>query len=323
MKMHTLLLSAALILFSHFAFADNTALLKEIVKKAKISASDSLMIVQDGKVVYSDFFGGTDQVRNVQSVTKSVCGLALGILLEEGKLKSFDVPLSQWIPSWTADPVKSQITLRMIMNHTSGYPDVETLPEFFKNGDLVTEAIKVSLITAPGERFHYSSIATTLLQKVISQTSGQSVENYVNERILFPLGITEAKWKRDQAGNERVSGGLSLSTAGLLKLGTLILNEGRFENKTIIGSQTLQTLLTKSQPFEPYGLLWWLAPSFGSKTAEQNDLVSAAGWGGQFVTVYPEKHLIAVRTKDPMTVDENQYEQQNFHEFIGLISKWQ
>jgi CubicO group peptidase (beta-lactamase class C family) len=215
MKFYRNLLICFFLFLPLFTFADNQALIAEMADKARASASDSLLIVQDGKVLYENYFGGTDRVRNVQSITKSISALAIAALMDDGKISSLDTLMSQWIPAWSQDAAKSQITLRMVMSQTSGYPDVDTIPDFLSLPDLVSSAIAVPLIAKPGSEFRYSSIACSLLQTVISQASGQSVEEFVNQRIFAALEITDSKWKRDAVGHERTSGGLFLSTADL------------------------------------------------------------------------------------------------------------
>lgn len=170
---------------STLALPDNTVLLQEIAKRAVESESDSLVIVQNGKIVYSNYFTGQDQVRSVQSITKSISAVAIGILLDQGKIDSLDLPMSHWIPEWSTDSEKSKITLRMIMNHTSGLPDVNSAPEFWLQPNTVIAAINTPLIAHPGSQYLYSNIGVSLLQQVISRSSGKSVTAFVREFLFF------------------------------------------------------------------------------------------------------------------------------------------
>ena len=321
--MRSIWLLLAFLILPQFTYASNESLISEIAEKAMAAETDSLVILENGKVIYENYFGETDHIRNVQSITKSVTGLALGILLDEGKLKSFDLPMSTWIPEWKNDLQKSKITLRMMMNHTSGYPDTEVDEEFFKRDDLVSSAIPIALTAEPGSRFLYSNIGTTLLQTVVAQVSGQSVDSYATEKIFKPLGISEHFWKLDKAGHERIAGGLSLSTAGLVQLGQLMLANGTYQGQQIISAETLKILLTKSQSYSNYGLLFWLEHAFGNKNPEAWQLFECVGYGGQFVITYPAKNLIIVRTKDPYKLVDEKLQQQAFGELRDLASKWQ
>jgi CubicO group peptidase (beta-lactamase class C family) len=315
MKILKKLAFVVLLVSTSIAGAANEALLNEIIEKAKTSESDSLVIIQDEKILYANYFSSADQVRNIQSITKSVGALAIGILLDQGKISSLDAPMSSWLPEWAVDSEKSKITLRMILNHTSGISDSQF-------SDLVAVA-RGAQAAGVGGRFEYSSVAVSLLQTVIEQSAGKKVEVFVKEKILDPLEIQDYFWNKDKAGNEALSGGLGLSTDGLIKIGKLILEEGSFKGRQIIKTSTLRLLLTKSQNYKSYGLLWWLQRPTGDADPNNYQLFSAWGWGGQFITVYPAKKLIAVRTKNPTTITDDKFAVQEFPDFRNLIGKWQ
>ena len=104
----------------------------------------------------------------------------------------------------------------------------------------------------------------------------------------------------------------------------MILDEGQFDGKAVISKSSLKTLLTKSQNFKSYGLLWWLTRPFGSGDPTDYQIFRAEGWGGQYISVYPAKGIIAIRTKDPSTLSEDEAKAtlQQFYEFRDLIAKW-
>lgn len=304
MRKHSrFLISFLFIVFSALpTFASNEDLLKEIVARAEATGSDSLVIIQNNKVVYSNLFGGKDLHRNVQSITKSVVGLAIGSLLQQGLIESLDVPMTLWFPAWRLDAEKSKITLRMIMNHTSGLPHGSV--DFFDAEDVILQAQETPLIAKPGTKFQYSNVGVTLLQRVIAIASGQSVTNYVNAKVLAPAGITGAAWQTDRLGHERTSGGLMLRTSDLVKLGQYMLGHK---------AACEDLLLAKSAKRSDYGLLWWL----------KEEMYFAQGWGGQFLVINPKTNTIAIRTKDPKTVDSSKLDEQYYKDFVDLVSKWQ
>ncbi len=314
--MLTLRLLPILLLFPAIALAGNDALLEKIIQGAKESESDSLVIVENGRAIYSNYFHGKDGLYSVQSITKSICALAIGVLLDEGKISSLDLPMSTWIPAWRVDPQKSKITLRMIMNHTSGLPDIGTVPEFWQQPDIVLAATTTSLIAEPGSSYLYSNIGSSLLQPVIQQAAGKSATDFVHEKVFAPLRILDFRWNKDKAGQEISSGGIYLRTKDLVKLGKMLLQGGELWGKRVIQAKTLELLVSKSQPYFSYGLLFWLdqSPSGGS-------LFSAIGWGGQYIVVFPEKNLIAIRVKDPKSIKDKG--RQKFKDFRSLISQWE
>ncbi len=319
--MRNLVLWFQIILFAGGSVhAGNEALLREILDKARSAESDSLLIFEKGEIIYQDYFGGQDKLRSVQSITKSVCALAIAILIDEEKIGSLDLPMSTWIPEWKTDSAKSKITLRMIMNHTSGLPDIKTVEDFWSQIDIVAAAKQVAVEAEPGSRYLYSNVATSLLEPVIAQASDQTVSSYVNQKIFRPLAIYDFRWSKDKVGHEVTAGGLFLKTADLLKLGKLMLQNGFYDGIRVVQPKTYAQLIKPSQSFASYGLLFWL-DSMNSKGDAQ--LISAIGWGGQYLTVYPAKNLIAIRTKSPQSIDEGRRRQQSFKEFRTLIAKWE
>ena len=299
--------------------ADNTELLRHLEAGAIESGSDHLTVIENGRVLYSNRFGQTEKVQSVQSITKSVCALAIGVLLDRGAIRTIEEPMSAWIPAWKSHPEKSKITLRMILSHTSGLPNDA---ELGNARDRIEYAIQRDLVAAPGEKFIYSNVGSALFQHVIASASGQSVESFVDQFLFLPLGITDRSWYKDELGHEGTGGGLSMRPSDLIKIGEMMLASGLYAGKQVVSALTHQLILKKSQTLVDYGLLWWLKlPKRPS--ASEFRAYTAAGWGGQYITVFPEKNLIAVRTRDPFTIDENNEEQQSFGTFIDLVTRWQ
>lgn len=309
------------VLWSSVALGDgHDLLLKTIMARAKATGSDSLVIKQNGRVVVSTFFGQSDRVRNVQSVTKSIAALAIGLLHEQGRISSFDAPMSTWIPEWAHNPQKSKITLRMIMSHTSGLPAM--VDGLFDAPDVIRASAAAELVGVPGAQHLYSNVGAMLLQTVIAQASGESPENFLNRNLFAPLGIFDARWKHDLAGHELTSGGLFLSTADLLAIGEMLLAEGRAGGFQIVAKATLQELTSKSQTYFDYGLLFWLNRAAGAPSDSPFVLFSAMGWGGQFISVYPDQGVVAIRTRDPLLIDYERLDEQYYRDFRELVSAW-
>ncbi len=305
-----------------FSFAANEVLLDKMILQSRATGSDSFVVISNGQTLFSEYANGPEHVQNVQSITKSVTGLAVALLLEEKKIESLNTPMSTWFPEWANDRLQSKVTLMMILNHTSGITD-ENAPEgFFKNADLIASARVFKPAHPPGTYFEYSNIATTLLQKVVADSSGQTAEAYVNQKIFLPMGIENMTWRKDQMSQEAIAGGMSLSPQALIKLGQMILNKGKFEGKQIVSESTVQLLLAKSSSLADYGLLWWLQKTQSQRNKASYDIYLAAGWGGQYIYVYPAKNLIVVRTRNPLKIDHEKYGEQDYHELRNLVALW-
>ncbi|WP_447726129.1 serine hydrolase domain-containing protein [Sphingomonas koreensis] len=134
-------------------------------------------------------------VFHMASVTKPLVATAIMQLAEAGRL-DLDASPSRYIPYLRIDdPRRGNVTIRQMLNHSSGLPDIEDY-EWDKpqtdDGALerwVRGLSDIHLLSAPGSAFHYSNLAYDLLADVIAKASGMPFETYMRQRILAPLGM--------------------------------------------------------------------------------------------------------------------------------------
>jgi len=322
---------AASLLAPTLGMADDSSLIQQMIQEATQFKSDSLVILQNGDTVIENYFGGEDAVRSVQSVSKSITAIAIELLIDQGRIGSLDVPMSTWIPGWTQDPVKSTITLRMILSQTSGMaPDTDQIqyPGALRAGDLVAYSSNSELDATPGTQFLYSTMGVSLLQPVVAQAAGTGFTNYVYWNLFHPLGIEDAYWEKDQAGHEFAAGGLKLSTKDLVQVGKLMLGHGIVNGQSVLSERGWSELTQKSQSLHNYGLLWWLEQP-GSSPALSSDpsllsIFYAYGYGGQYLVVYPDKGLIGVRTNaaNIRVTDPTEFEAEQYYTFLTRMAAW-
>lgn len=169
-------------------------------------------IVQDGEIAYARGFGvqsletGTpvtpDSLFCLASIVKCFVATAVMQLAEQGRV-NLDSPLIEYIPDFRLDDERyPRITLRQILSHTSGMPDMDeneydelmAHPEYDEGAPerYVRALSSRTLIAAPGERFAYSNIAYNVLGHLIATLSGQTFEAYMQEHVLRPTGMPES-----------------------------------------------------------------------------------------------------------------------------------
>jgi CubicO group peptidase (beta-lactamase class C family) len=132
---------------------------------------------------------------HMASVTKTVVATAIMQLVERGQV-ALDAPYVQYVPQFKiADPRGRTITVRQLLTHTSGLPDAQSYgwdrPEF-DDGALERYLESLSntlLLSPPGVRFSYSDIGFDILGSLIARIAGSSLEKYVTEHVLTPLGM--------------------------------------------------------------------------------------------------------------------------------------
>ena len=235
---------------------------RALLDGAAASESDAMLVMRDGKVLAEYHKPGSAHTGiEMMSVTKSLVGLAVGRLLTQGKITSLDQPVSDFYPEWKQGQ-KSRITLRMLLNHTSGLQNERnTSIEIYPALDGLQLALAAELSDPPGTRFAYNNKAMNLLAGVIEKASGLRMDRYIVQELLQPMGITDASWNKDgfdRAGHPYAMAGWNSTAEAALKVGQLVLDEGRWRGQALIRADYIREMVGQSQPFEQsYGLLWW------------------------------------------------------------------
>lgn len=190
-------------------------------------------IVQHGKLVYSRGFGiqklgSPDQAITPQtlfhmaSITKTFVATGVMQLWEQGKV-DLDAPVTNYVPYFRIDdPRYTRITVRQMLSHSSGMPDVEDY-EWNKpqNDDGALEryvrslsSMKLKLLFDPGTGFSYSNMAYEVLGDLIAKVSGKSFEDYVEANILRPLGMNTSALLLSQADPKLLAQGYTRPRGG-------------------------------------------------------------------------------------------------------------
>jgi CubicO group peptidase (beta-lactamase class C family) len=236
----------------------DTAALAAIVAEAERTQSDSLLILRDGHTVVERYFGKQQKPIELMSVTKSFASIAVGMLLEEGKIKSVDAPLSTWFPEWKTGR-KAKVTLRHVLTHTSGLEHRKKTGVLHKQDDRVKFARESPIAEEPGSRFSYNNEAVTLLSGVIKAAAGKPLDKFLAERLFAPLGITEWFWQKDKTGNVMTSWGLGLTARDLAKVGAVMLAGGTWNEKPVLPRGWVDASTTNQAPADAgCGYLWWV-----------------------------------------------------------------
>ncbi len=234
--------------------------LDRLVKRCEETGSDALVVVVDGRVVLDRFSGNGRRLIEEMSVTKSVVALAVGSLLDDGRLESLDVPVHRFYPEWRQGRKKS-ITVRHLLEHTSGLQNVRTTDvEIYPSPDFVQLALAAELVDAPGERFSYNNKAVNLIAGIVQRASGVRMDHYIAEKIFEPLDIRSFEWALDSAGNPHAMSGLRIQAHDLAKLGQLLLDDGVYKGRRVISRSYLRDMLCPcvERDYGGCGLLWWL-----------------------------------------------------------------
>ncbi len=248
--------------------AIDQSILESIKSKAVASHSDAVIIQRDGTTIYEDYFEKEEIPIYIASAGKSLTGLAIGKLIDLRLLDSLDQPVHTIYPQWKQGR-KKDITVRMLLNHTSGlqnHPnasvELEPAPNY-KIQNIIELALAAELSNAPGEKVSYNNKAVALLGGIVQELSGKSFDRFFADEFFGPMDITDYDWIKDKSGNPTVHGAFVLKPSDFLKFGELMLNKGSYNGQQIISEEWVSASLEQSQDFTPiWGLLWWRLPEY-------------------------------------------------------------
>jgi CubicO group peptidase (beta-lactamase class C family) len=169
-------------------------------------------LVEEGHIVHAQGYGvqnletgipvTPESLFCVASIAKCFVACAIMQLVEQGILQ-LDAPLVEYLPDFQLDdPHYQEMTLRQILSHTSGMPDMDEIeydqlvahPEFDEEAPVryVRSLVSLKMIALPGERFAYSNIAYNVLGYLIAKMTGLTFDNYMKAHVLSPTGMTDS-----------------------------------------------------------------------------------------------------------------------------------
>lgn len=270
--------------------------LETLVAEAGRANSDALVVLKNGKLVGEWYFGKERGPIQTMSVTKSIVSMAIGHLLDSGAIESLDQPVADFYPEWRQGR-KRDITIRHLLNHTSGLQNVRNAgEEIYPAPDAIQLALAAELSHDPGTHFSYNNKAVNLLGGVVERASGKALDVYVRDAFLTPLCIEATNWYKDESGVPHAMAGLEIDAVGLAKLGQVMLDRGVWKGERLLSEEWVEESTRPSQEFVPNaGLLWWL---YDDSTAPGTlRAYSADGYLGQYIVVLPVERIVVVRQK--------------------------
>lgn len=312
-----LLTTVGLALTPGLAFASDPSepeALRPLLDQALQDGATSLLVMRSDLVLAERYAPGwsADRPREVASVAKSLVAVLIGMAIDDGFIRDLDQPAADFIPQWAGDDRRG-ITLRHLMSMTSGLDDAGLALRGVR-GDQFALNAAAPLRAPPGTRWAYNTPAYHLLFHILVRATGETVEAYAARRLLGPLGMNHTRWITNggQGADGPVTNYYSAASTArdLARLGTLVMDEGRWDGRPLIRAGFVREMITPSQALNPsYGLLWWCNARPGSDATglirghrfprSPRETVAALGAGGQALMLVPSLRLVVVRQGDP------------------------
>ncbi len=250
----------------------------------------NIVVVKDGEIIAECSAPGYDvNIRHLShSMSKTLTGMAIGLLCTEGKL-SLQTKLVDIFPEFEpTDKRFRTITVRHLLTMSTGVP--------FSEVGSVTETewtkafFESKLNFSPGTDFAYNSMNSYILARIVVRKTGMSLTNFLKTKVFSPMGIGNVFWELGPEGIEKGGWGAHLSAENWAKLGVMMLGGGVFEGKRILPEEWVSES-TSSQIEVPesagdynYGYQLWVH--------RKNDYFLFNGMLGQNVWVCPKNNIV-------------------------------
>lgn len=272
----------------------------------------SLLVIRHGYLVLEEYFHGYSPsiAQDVASVCKSFISILTGIAIDDGYIDSVDQVLKEFIPEQitsSMDPQVGMISIRDLLTLSSGFQWREDEPEttgsdtylWGENGYNPWFILSRKIIHAPGSVWNYCTSCVHLLSAVLEKAIHEKPEQFAQQYLMSPLGISSSdwSWETDNLGYNTGGWGLYLTPREMAKLGYLFLKKGVWDGKHIVSSEwvheSTSTQIYINEIFKDrYGYLWMESNLQGSP------VYYAAGHGGQYLVVLPTKDMVVIITQE-------------------------
>jgi CubicO group peptidase (beta-lactamase class C family) len=298
--------------------------LRDRIRRGQLGRIDSFLVVRNGYLVAEEYFNGwdVDDLHTLQSDTKSVTSLLVGIAIAQGKIGSVEDRVVDYFPEYRnirnldarkeAMRIEDLLTMRTGMNWSEGQYLGSPLQQMNESReDWLKFVLDWPMREEPGTRFEYNSGGVILLGGIVRNASGLNVDRFADRYLFGPLGIDRADWFYGYPDAlPHTGGGLLMRPRDMAKIGYLLLRGGRWKDRQVVPEAWIRSSTARVQrpPWSfggypvHYGYLWWLLPvdGTGSETGPGADVFTASGARGQWIFAIPRYDIVVVATGDSL-----------------------
>lgn len=309
------------------------------IENDKYGEIHSMLIYKNDKLVFEDYYEGhkyqwdapghygdyikwnRDMQHCIHSDTKSIVSLCIGIAIDKGFIKSVNQSIFDYLPNYQHLNVnnKEYITIEHLLTMTSGLEweewaislssvENDQIAIFFSDVDPINYVLGSEFAAVPGTRFNYSGGDIQILVEILENASGMKLDEFSEKYLFEPLGITSFDWwlKFPHGDQIQGAGGLKLTPRDMIKIGTLMLNNGMWRGNQVVSKSWVDKC---KKPYKGntgikipgedlgkvgYSYTWW------TKEFEYNNndisMFFAVGWGGQKIIILPDLDMVVVFT---------------------------
>ncbi len=233
--------------------------LAHVRKAAEYSArcrGASLLVIQHGRVIFEEYANGhsAGKTLKIYSGTKAFWNLAALAAVQDGLLR-LDERVAATLSEWSADPRKARVTVRMLLDFSSGLE-----PGTFLHGEGVrnrgASALALPMVAEPSQAFAYGPASLQVFHEVLERKlarRGETPTKYLERRVLRPMGLDAQRYLKDRVGDPLLATGWMLTAREWSAMGRVALAGGA----PVLRRGSLVPALRGSPANRAFALGWW------------------------------------------------------------------
>ncbi|MDO8997921.1 MAG: serine hydrolase [Sediminibacterium sp.] len=264
-----------------------------------------VLMIKNDSILFEKYWEGysDSSLSGSFSVAKSITSILIGAAIKEGKIKSVEQRVGDFIPAFAVGD-KAEVKIKDLLTMSSGtnwnesyWNPLAVTAEAYYGADLMKTATDVKMVDQPGSLHKYKSGDTQLLGLILEKVTGKKLSEYAAEKLWQPLGASnDALWSTDGPnGNTKAFCCFNTNTRDFARIGKFMLDSGKINGVSVIDSAYWKQSITacnikdaKGLACNYYGYQWWLDP-------QHPEIFYARGILGQYIIAIPSKKIIIVR----------------------------
>ena len=306
----------------------NKANLPELIKPVNESLETvAFLVIINDSIHFEKYWHGysDSSFSNSFSISKSWVSTLIGIAISEGKIKSVDQKVCDFLPEF-CEGRNRELTIKNLLTMSSGlnwgedyYNPIGQAAEAYYGNHLSDLIKNLTVIETPGKVFKYNSACTQLLTFIVEEATGETISEYASKKLWQPMGAKHsALWSTDfEGGDEKGFCCINSNARDFSRLGKLYMRQGNWDGRQLLDSSYIKDATSAARLLDEkgnkntnYGYQFWLAERQGLS------IYYSRGFLGQYVICIPEKDMIIVRLGRKFGPNLPDGHHEDFYQFI-------
>lgn len=292
----------------------------------------SFLVIHSDSILFEKYWNdyGKNSRTNSFSMAKSFTALAVGAAIKEGKIKSIDQKVGDFLPEFS-EGKKAEISIKQLLQMSSGIDFGESynnpfgfMAKTYYGTDLYDLTVNKPVVQEAGKVWKYQGGNTLLLSFIIEKACGMSLAEYFSKQFWQPLGAEEkALWTlNEERGIERAFCCFYSNARDYARIGQLMLDSGQWLNQRLIDStfyansiQPVNLPDEEGEVVDHYGLHWWLGEY------KNTSFHYARGIQGQYIVSIPEWDVVFIRLGHKRDPEVGAVIPKDLIDYLAIIEK--